>query len=400
MPEFAELELGLHRRDGEPYLVELRYTQPDSDADVRLGQGQPIQAQFDFSALRAQSTNPAAYGRALGGMLFADRALAQAFAEARASTQTQDLPLRVRLLVGPTASELHTLRWEALCDPATGEPLFTGEHVLFSRYLSSLDWRPVRLRPQGRLSALVVVANPSDLSDYDLAPLDPQAEFSRACQGLGQIPTTVLPDPSGPKARRATLGELIACLRDGAHDILYLVCHGAIAKKEPWLWLEDEQGKVALTRGAELVTRLKELPQRPRLIVLASCESAGAGLGESLMALGPRLAEAGVPAVIAMQGKIGLPTLARFMPAFFEALQQDGQIDRAMAAGRAAVAERPDAWMPVLFMRLKSGRIWAVPGVAGEQPARGGEPDRAAAAQPGAVEQRHSGLRLQAGDVL
>jgi len=43
---------------------------------------------------------------------------------------------------------------------------------------------------------------------------------------------------------------------------------------------------------------------------------------------------------------------------FFRELLRDGQIDRAVAVARSAVSDRPDFWMPVLFMRLKNGCIW------------------------------------------
>ena len=50
-----------------------------------------------------------------------------------------------------------------------------------------------------------------------------------------------------------------------------------------------------------------------------------------------------------MQGSISMPTVAGFMPVFFQELRKDGQIDRAMAVARSAVAQRPDSWsMPVL----------------------------------------------------
>jgi hypothetical protein len=63
-----------------------------------------------------------------------------------------------------------------------------------------------------------------------------------------------------------------------------------------------------------------------------------------------------------MQGKISMATVAGFMPAFFRELQKDGQIDRALAVARGAVSSQLDYWMPVLFMRLRSGRIWYEPG--------------------------------------
>jgi hypothetical protein len=365
MNAYADLEISLHRRDAGAYAVDLRFSQPDSEADIRLGQGNPASANIEINELQTLSFDPGAYGQKLTQNFFSDPKLQSAFAQTRASAQSLDVPLRLRLLIGPSAPELHSLHWETLCDPQDNTPLCTDENVLFSRYLSSLDWRPVRLRPQGTLRALIMIANPDNLGDYNLAPVDVTGELERSQQGLGEIPTKAIPDPDG--SQRASLDNLIVELRSNEYDILYLVCHGALVKDEPWLWLEDEQGKVARAAGSELATRLKELPQRPRLIILASCESAGQGAGEALAALGPRLAEAGVPAVLAMQGKISMQTVAEFMPIFFEELQRDGQIDRALAAARGSVRHRPDFWMPVLFMRLKSGRIWYVPGFGGER---------------------------------
>ena len=360
MNNYAELEIGLHRRDAGSYSVDFRFSQPESETDVRLAQGQSTQVTFELDQLQDLVFDADAYGKRLTQDFFADPTVKNAFSQARTSAQSLDYPLRLRLLIGPSAPELHSLRWETLRDPQDDTPLCTNENLLFSRYLSSLDWRPVRLRPQGKLNALTAIANPSDLADYNLAPVDVEGELSRAKGALGEIPLTPLPGEDG--SQHATLDNMVASLREVEYDILYLVCHGALVKDEPWLWLEDDQGKVARTSGQELVTRLKELTQRPRLVVLASCQSAGKSAGDALAALGPSLAEAGIPAVIAMQGNISMQTVAEFMPVFFEELQRDGQIDRALAVARGAVRHRPDFWMPALFMRLKSGRIWYVPG--------------------------------------
>src|SRR5262249_17008571 len=102
----------------------------------------------------------------------------------------------------------------------------------------------------------------------------------------------------------------------------------------------------------------------PRLAILMSCQSGGTGddarLGGqgALAALGPRLAEAGGAAVVASQGNLTYPAQGMLVATFFRELLRDGQIDRALAAARGTVRERPDAWMPVLFMRLNSGRLW------------------------------------------
>lgn len=359
---FADLELGLHRRGEHRYAVELRFTQPGSDADIRLAR-EEIVAELDQNALAMLQDDPNAYGAALSKALFAAPGLLTAFEQARAAVATLDIPLRLRLFVGASAPELQGLRWETLRDPAEERPLLTDERLLFSRYLAAGDWRPVKLRPRAALRALVVVANPSDLTRYGFAPIAAEAELASARASLGSIAVTALGETGC-----ATLDNIVARLREG-YDILYLMAHGAIVDGEPWLWLESEEGVVARTPGSELAQRIRELEQRPRLVVLASCQSAGAGqltADGMLAALGPRLSEAGVPAVVAMQGNFSMETAAAFLPVFFAELQRDGQIDRALAVARGRVRERDDSWMPALFMRLRSGKIWYVPGFGDE----------------------------------
>ncbi len=369
MSTTADLEIGLHRYDSKQYVVEFRFSPPNSEGDIRLGQSDVMTAQFDFTKLSSLIYDLQEYGKLLTAGLFSDSDVKSAFAQAFTAAQSNSTPLRVQLLIGPSAPELHALHWETLRDPADGSPLCTNQNILFSRYLSSLDWRPVRLRPKQQFRALLVVANPEDLSEFDLNPVDVPGETGRAKAAMENVAVDTLPDEQGA---RATLKNIIGRLDDEDYDVLYLVAHGALIKDEAWLWLEDDEGCVARTAGSDLVMRLKELEQRPRLIVLASCQSAGkedAGAGrqgEALAALGPRLAEAGIPAVLAMQGNISLETVAGFMPEFFKQLTDDGQIDRAAAVARGTVRERSDAWMPALFMRLRSGRIWYLPGF-GEQ---------------------------------
>lgn len=359
-PSQPDLELSLHRRDGDAYSLEMRFGDPTSDVDRTFGGGQPVR--FDPVELRQRAGDAVAYGDYLGSLLLADPAGRSFFDQAVAVSQAQAQPLRIRLAIGPSAPELHSLRWETLRLPGAGSPLLTDETLRFSRYLSSLDWRPANLRPEAELRALVVVANPSDLARYRLAEVDVAAEEAAARAGLGPIQTDALAAQG-----QATLDNLTRRLRDG-YDILYLVAHGLLVDGEPWLFLEQADGATDRVPGRELATRIREAQQRPRLVVLASCQSAGAGTDPTpqaagaLSALGPRLAEAGVPAVVAMQGNVSIETAGQFMPVLFEELRRDGVIDRAMAAARGAVRQRPDWWMPVLFMRLRSGRIGYKPG--------------------------------------
>lgn len=141
-----------------------------------------------------------------------------AFAQARSTAQALEVPLRLRLFIGPSTPELQSIRWETLCDPQDGSALLTSEHLLFSRYLSSLDWRPARLRPQADLLALVVIASPTDVTTYQpggqpLSALDVPGELARAKAGLGNIAATELASEG-----RATRNNLGTHLREG-YDI-------------------------------------------------------------------------------------------------------------------------------------------------------------------------------------
>ena len=378
MTGFADLEIALRPRSRDSFFIDLTYSRLESDAEVRssaVERDTPLVGRLDRDHLRTLALRSDAYGHELNSALFHDPRVRSVFDSARASAEASEAALRLRLFIGPGAPHLHSVRWETLRDPRTGGPLLTGQNVVFSRYLSSIDWRPVPLRVKGELRALVVIANPSGPPDESgretggrpLLPIDVEGERDRATASLRSIPAEFL-----ASGGTATIDNLIAHLRAGKDgfnfDVLYLVCHGTAVRGEPELWLEDEQARRDIVPGSDLVDRISELSRRPRLIVLASCQSAGTGDEARssddgvLAALGPRLAEAGVPAVLAMQGNVLMRTVEKFMPRFFSELQDHGEVDRAVAVARGEVREARDWWAPALFMRLKSGRMWYVPG--------------------------------------
>lgn len=358
MNAFADFELSLHQRGGNAYTIEGRLSLPGDDADQRFGLETPISFSYDPLDFEGLIDIPEDYGKLLAEKFFADEGMKTMWASVTAAVSAAGATLRLQLLIGPSASELNGVYWETLRNPKDNAPLFTGENLLFSRYLSASDMRPVNLRPREALKALAVASNPSDLPDYKLAPVDVPGELERAREALRDIPLETFPAQEG---QVVTLNALMEKLRQGI-DILYLAAHGTLANGEPFLWLQTEDGKADKLSASQLALRMRELANQPRLIVLASCQSAGKGNGETLQALGPRLAQAGIPAVLAMQGNISMDSVKKFMPIFFAELMRDGQIDRALAVARGSIRDAHDFWMPVLFMRLQSGRIWYVPG--------------------------------------
>ena len=366
-----ELEYRIRPRVADGYPVSTQLTIHGQDLIFPDGL-----LQLNLDQLFNLRTEQQPYNAMLSAAVLQAPHIGEAFEKARTAMQvgTEDSTLRVRLLIESGASELQGVRWECLCDDE-GKPLFNGDRILFSRYLVSGEL--------GRGStkivrhALIAIANPPHL-DRAINPEDPKQglpavdvanEKALAEKGLkaaGFDVTTVAAAPYGKVS--ATLQNILNELENG-FDVFYLVCHGGLVPHDPrdgpqkaMLWLDDGEDPVD---AAGLVEGIRNMKKQPCLVVLASCQSAGTGgapstsASSTLGALGPMLADVGVPAVVAMQGSIRMSTVARFMPEFFEELAKDGQVDRAMGKARGAVgADCPDYWMQTLFMRLSDGVIW------------------------------------------
>ena len=386
MSTFAELEIKIQRcvdpNQGYPVVLSLFAISAEQDQRFPPYPGSAF-FKIDLGGLQRIRGEYQKYDTTLSQAFFQDPIIGSAFEAAKKVVDEagSDAALRVRLFLDAGAEALHDIRWECLRDPA-GKPLFNGDNVLFSRYLSSSSLRPVCGKTE--LKALIAIANPPHLDrainpedpSKGLPPVDVAGEKDRAMKGLKAAGfaaiTTLAAAPSGTAP--ATSDNILDELAKG-YDVFYLVCHGGLVGDDrvPMLWLEDGEGAVDANLLVEKI-RNKAKDNLPRLVVLASCQSAGAdgksiAASGTLSALGPKLSVAGVPAVIAMQGTIQMKTVDKFMPRFFKELAKDGQIDRAMSVARGWIVGDPDQpdctdyWMPVLFMRLRSGRLWYKPGI-------------------------------------
>ena len=352
-PVYAEIDLDVYSLRPGVYQVELRATDPGNENPVAPARGL---AAFDLAALQALQDAPQDYGSALAGMVFQDERIRNLYIAAKAAFDRADYAVRIRVAIDDTCSALHAVRWELLCDPVTNRALSCSERVVLSRFISGDNWRVVKLRSKSELNSVIAVAAPKDWAKRSMAEVDKAGETQRAKDALGLPNCLIAAEDDAPLTR----SSLIAALRPGI-DILYLVCHGMKPKDaEPCLFLQDADGNTERVMASKIAESIQDLPQPPRLVVLASCESALAtdAAFEAHPALAPMLAAAGVQAVIAMQGKISMDSVKLAMPVFFKELMLDGMIDRAMAAARGEIRGRSDAWMPALFLRLKSGRIW------------------------------------------
>lgn len=270
--EYYTLSISIHRF-AETYQVELAHTDPGSDARVAPLRGE---AMFDFDELADVGSTREAYGKALAQQLFCDDHVRERFVRVETAAEASGSYLRVLLCIDRSAQELLGLRWELLRHPRSGALLSTSENALLSRFMVSRDWRPVKLRARGELTALIAVSAPApeDLSRMKLAPVDLEQEVAGVRQALAGVEVRTVGGPRSP----LTLERLLQELRRGV-DIVYLVSHGMFGRRTrtPALVLQDDQGGAAVVKGDELALRVGELRHVPRLMVLASCQSAGDG---------------------------------------------------------------------------------------------------------------------------
>ncbi|MEJ2211142.1 MAG: CHAT domain-containing protein, partial [Anaerolineae bacterium] len=345
---------------------------------------------LDMEALLPIMLEPEQYGLSLFYSLFAGpirRAYDQALGRALADTEGR---LRVRLWIDDDAPELHALPWERIYHPHRGRPvpLATSAQTPFSRYtaLEIPDPEPLTASP---IHLLFAIANPRDLP-HDLTPIPVEDEIQnlhRALEGLcrrGQVQVTLLPGRSWGRLSPAQRKEL----RDGAFDVvegvtdlqtilrlapgchvLHVLAHGLFRhdreteQDTAYLYLEKDDGTWERVDDGKVTGGLANLDRGPRLIFLAACDSARRepGAPNPFVGLAPRLVQAGVPAVVAMQDPVPMKLARQLTGDFYRQLLEHGLVDRALNEARnlAFAPDRTEWAIPVLFMRLKSGRLFA-----------------------------------------
>lgn len=314
-----------------------------------------VPSTFGKIALRQASADPDAYGRELTVQLFADPDV-RAFWGLTRAIALQQGALAVRLRLSPHDTLLHSLRWETLNDPEDDMPLALNQRIRLARTLDSQDLALITQPPRSAtLTALIAVAAPGDHHTYRLAQIDADGEVSRARAALGSIAPTILGDVPGATSR-ATLEGILREM-ETEPTIAILIAHGRIdTYGKPILYLENEAGQTEPIPGEALINGIGRLPRRPRLLILVSCKGAGDDY-QALTSIGPRLAQQGIPAVLAFQGDIAMAATKRLLPHLIASVLEDGLIDRALASARTAFGREGPFWQPVLFLK-GDGRLW------------------------------------------
>jgi len=304
------------------------------------------------SSLSAQEVPIREVGRQLFEAVFADRVYGRYTASMQEAARLGE-PLRVVLRL--RAPELAGLPWEAMFDPEAGEYLCQREPIV--RYVETAQpATPLPVNPPLRILGLI--SAPRDLPALDVA--EERRRLTDATDdlvGRRQVELTWAPDGTWPSLQQM--------LMDGPWHVLHFIGHGGINRDEGVLALEDElTGQANMVSSARFARLLHTYRPVPRLVVLNSCQSGEAAVGDPLSSTAAALVHSGISAAVAMQFVVTDRAALAFSRGFYRALARNHPVDESVRLGRIDIdgtSENTLEWVtPVLFLRTAETRLFAI----------------------------------------
>jgi CHAT domain-containing protein len=289
-----------------------------------------------------------ALGKALHEAIFQGR-IAELFAASLAHANLLGRGVRIRLAT--LDASLALIPWELLC-PRRGDSLCLSEATPIVRHvLVGRPRAPLRIEPPLRILGVLSTGGggPLDLA-RERASVSAELEPLRA-RGLAEIEW--LEAPTGR--------DLLAALDRKDWHILHFAGHGAFDPAMSQGVLSIASGGRDHLRASELRVLLRDRPSL-RLVFLNACDGAVGDAHELFSSTAALVAEAGVPAVVAMQFPISDEIATRFAQHVYRQIAAGAPLERAVAGARKDIYLGGSLeWAtPVLFMRSAEGALWQV----------------------------------------
>ncbi|MEU8955175.1 CHAT domain-containing protein, partial [Streptomyces sp. NPDC048518] len=276
----------------------------------------------------------------------------------RAQRMSPPRGLRIRFDLPP---ELRDLPLESLCAPADNpQQTFALNHGY--SLVRSLTGGPVgkqRLPEAGDepsvIRLLVACASPRGLERLRAAE-----EVATLRRDLSEVAVhlTVL-----EQTTRARLDRALATHPELPTAVL-LIAHGTYDEKigKGVVALETESGGIDRV-PADLLSSTLLNARRLRLVVLNLCSGADSSHLEPFSGLAQSLIGGGVPAVVAMRGRVSDVSAGAFSPELLKGIAANKTVDEAMAAARLRIYYQPQhtavEWAtPTLFLHEECRQGW------------------------------------------
>ena len=243
-------------------------------------------------------------------------------------------------------SDINNLPWEFLQEPKTLNPRRSRSVV---RILPTIGLDPPAPLARDKVTrALLVSAEPQGLRNTDWEQIE--ARLKREYSNRLPLDLEVIEGTDSV--------TLLSALRAKQFDLVHFSCHGDASGADGRLVLINRKTKAPDYVKARDIGRV--LADRGiRLVVLSACETSLPGsAGTTFGNTAETLIQLGIPAVVANQASIKVPSMAIFIGALYKELTTSGNIDRAMAEARLALSielpNDPEWGVPTLH-RLHGG---------------------------------------------
>ena len=339
----------------------------------KLIENDRIQSRVDFQLI----------GRLLHKALFTEK-VKESFNLLRGITNpTSEKRLRVELeFKGNDNLGLFKLPWEYLCyqdDQDSWKFVSTVAELVLTRYLPpkpSAQQLIVAIDDK-KINVLLVVLNPDPDGLGNLAAVEKEVsdQLDKLKQSLSQHKVEVVVDNMAKPVTWECFKKAID-KPDCRPHILHLIAHGRFLENtkgrsgEIAFHLYDrpdeievgiEGGNIDWVPDRDFVNAFVTATKLPRFAFLHMCEGGVIDKHDSSAGVALRLAQEGVPAVVAMQHPIEINTSTIFSQSFYESLEAGWTIDEAVQLSRAKIAEQyadnRAFGTPVLYMSTRSDFI-------------------------------------------
>jgi hypothetical protein len=303
--------------------------------------------------------------------------------------------LRLRLAIEPLA--LAAIPWEYALVPRTGEDLSPNDFLVLRPEISivrqeNIGQRLDAISVKDKYRAVIALASPigDDVGLPELSLDQDRRAIEHAIELINNeadLITAVFLDP----ATRDALEEKVA----GAH-IFHFAGHGVFDGvdalpsggflKKGKIVLEDEDMEPDFYESNLLANLLAPGAggEGVRLVVLGACNSASRDENGAWMGVAPALVREKVPAVVAMQYRVGDVQASIFMGKFYPLVLAGYPVDQAVAEARRTVYRNPgsgedwarirDWGTPVLYLRSPDGVLFPQPKEIEEETGPDGQP--------------------------
>ena len=252
----------------------------------------------------------------------------------------------LRIFLQLDAPEMTVVPWEYARDPQRERFLGSDVQTPLARFIRP-SAPPLNPRWQDRLQVLVVAEwqeawhgpdRPAYLGDIREFHPDDELDNIRAAlepwEAMGVVEVSL--------CKNLPLNHILRRIAEETPHVVHLICHGVERGDEHCLLLTDDNGGPTFIGEGRLQAAFAALPERRvSLLILQACESGpDQRPGLAMSGLAPCLANLGIPAVIAMQYSVNVPTAQRFAAAFYAALANNNPADVAVTAARQALQAR------------------------------------------------------------